>query len=93
MAELARFLGIVISVFTRGEVGKHHQPHIHVFAGDEDASIAIHDGRVLAGSLSSKNLWLVRHWMTQHRAALIEAWEAAKAGRKPHKIPPLRMPR
>ena len=93
MAELSRFLGIVISVFTRGEIGKHKRPHVHVFAGDEDASIAIDDGNILAGALSSKNLWLIWHWMSQHRAELFEAWEAAKAGKKPHKISPLRMPR
>lgn len=93
MAELSRFLGIVISVFTRGEVGKHNTPHVHVFAGDEEASIAIEGGRVIAGSLRPNNLWLVRHWMDQHYVELLDAWEAAKAGKKPHKIPPLRRAR
>lgn len=77
MAELSRFLGIVVAIFTRGE-------------GDDDASVAIDGGRVIAGSLRAKDLWLVRHWMAQHKAELHEAWAAAVSGKKPRKIPPLR---
>lgn len=90
MAELSRFLGIVVAIFTRGEIGHHNTPHVHVFVGDDDASVAIDGGRVIAGSLRAKDLWLVRHWMAQHKAELHEAWAAAVSGKKPRKIPPLR---
>ena len=90
MAELSRFFGIVVVVFTRGEVGQHNKPHVHAFAGDDDVSIAIGSGRVLAGKLRPAELWLLRHWMEQHRDELMDAWEDAIAGRRVRKIAPLR---
>jgi hypothetical protein len=90
MAELSRFLGIVVSVFTRGEIGKHNTPHVHVFTSGNSASIAIDGGRVLAGRLRPSDLWLVRYWMKQHKADLHEAWSAATAGKKPRRILPLK---
>ena len=66
MAELSRFLGIVV------------------------ASVAIDGGRVIAGSLRAKDLWLVRHWMAQHHASCSSALAAAVSGKKPRKISPLR---
>lgn len=52
MPELSRFFGIVIKMIYRDE-GQHHKPHVHVYYGEYEASIAI-DGDMLAGSLPAK---------------------------------------
>lgn len=85
MAELARFFGIVVSVFFR-DFGRHRRPHVHVDYAEHAASIAIDDGTVLDGHLPRPELHLVRQWLSRHRAETREAWEFAKAGKTPNKI-------
>lgn len=91
MAELTRFWGIVIAIFFRGEVGRHNRPHIHAIftRGEEEASIALDTGEVLAGKLHPQNLRLVRIWMELHMEELQEAWDLARHGKTPYKIAPL----
>ena len=49
---------------------RHHLPHFHVRYQGSKASIAIEDGRVLAGSLPSRQLKLVAAWTELHRDEL-----------------------
>ncbi len=90
MAELARFWGIVVAVFFRGEVGRHNRPHIHVFIGDDSASIALDTRKIIVGKLNARDLRLVRLWMKIHDEELHEAWDRAVHGKTPYKIAPLR---
>ena len=51
--------------------------HFHAEHAGRVASIAL-DGRVLAGSLSGRQLRLVREWTTLHEAELLANWERAR---------------
>ncbi len=54
------------------------------------ASIAIEDGRVLAGHFPSKQLKMVQAWIEIHKDELYADWELAAAGDEPFRIEPLR---
>ena len=88
MAELARFYGIVVAIFFRGEVGRHNTPHVHVTYNEFTAAIGF-DGQVLAGDLPGRARNLVRQWMRAHREELQLAWGRAQRGSRPQKIEPL----
>jgi hypothetical protein len=64
--------GVVYAMYPRGE---HPKPHLHLVAGGQKASIAIEDGVLLAGKLSSKRLTEAREWIEKHRQKLLEMWE------------------
>ena len=49
MPELSRFYGIVIKMIFN-DTDKHHKPHVHVYYGENEASVAL-DGEVLEGKL------------------------------------------
>jgi hypothetical protein len=53
------------------------------------ASIAIEDGRVLAGDLPPKQLRLVQAWVELHRDDLFADWYLAANGEEPFRIAPL----
>jgi hypothetical protein len=53
------------------------------------ASIAIEDGRLLAGDFPPKQLRLVQAWVEIHRDELLADWELAVHGEEPFKIAPL----
>lgn len=53
MAELARFLGIVV-VICAEKHGKHHLPHVHARYGGYSAVFNIEDGSVITGNLPAK---------------------------------------
>jgi hypothetical protein len=89
MSELARFYGIVIAIFARGEIGRHNRPHIHARYGEFVASIDL-DGDVLSGRLPGTALQLVRRWIRLHRDEIEAAWREVRQGRYPARIPPLR---
>lgn len=88
MLTISMFYGILVSMFFE-EHERHHLPHIHVrYAGDK-ASVAIDDGRVLAGSFPPRQLKLVQAWIEIHRDERLADWELAIAGEQPYKIAPL----
>lgn len=94
MPELARFFGLVISMFYMD----HNPPHIHVepYArrrGHSEwmAEIDIRTGRVIAGEIPSGYLSIVKAWLNVRRQALMIAWDRASQGRPPGKIPPPRV--
>ena len=53
------------------------------------ASIAIEDGRVLAGDFPPKHLRLVQAWVELHRDELRADWDLAANGEEPFRIAPL----
>lgn len=85
MPELARFYGIVIRMY----FADHPPPHFHAFYSSHEALLSIDDGAVLAGSLPSRALGLIREWSDLHRAELRACWERAAHHQPPGSIDPL----
>ena len=67
---------------------RHHKPHVHVYYGEESASIAI-DGEVLDGRLPVKQYKLVAGWLALHEDELYAAWNNAVRQIPFDKIEPL----
>ena len=88
MPTISMFFGILISIFY-GDNQQHHMPHIHARYQGEKASIAIDDGRLLAGDFPPRQLRMVQVWIDIHRDELIADWELAVAGDEPFRIAPL----
>ncbi len=88
MPTISMFYGILIAILFEDN-DQHHLPHIHVRYSGEKASIAIEDGRVLAGYIPAKQLKLVQAWIEIHKDELFADWELAVAGEQPYKIAPL----
>jgi hypothetical protein len=81
MPEICRFQGIRITMYHN----EHGIPHFHARYGDKKAAIAL-DGTVLAGSLPSGVLALVREWALIRSDQLQQHWQLA-TDRKP--LPPI----
>ena len=78
MAELTRFLGIIIYLYYFDDA-KHHTPHIHATYGEYDAVFDL-DGNVLEGKLPSKQTRAVKHFCEDYQAEIREAWDRAVVG-------------
>ncbi len=89
MPIISMFYGILVSMFFEDN-DRHHLPHIHVRYSGEKASIAIEDGRVLAGNFPTKQLKMVQAWIEIHKDELNADWELAVNGEEPFRIDPLR---
>ena len=88
MPTISMFYGILVTIFFEDN-DRHHLPHIHVrYAGDK-ASIAIEDGRLLAGGFPPKQLKMVQAWIEIHKDELFADWELTVAGEEPFRIAPL----
>lgn len=85
MPEIARFLGLVITMHYKD----HEPPHFHVHYGEQKALIAIETLTVLAGRLSPRALGLAMEWAARHREELLENWERARRQEPLERIPPL----
>jgi len=88
MPTISMFYGILVAIFFE-ESERHHLPHIHVRYSGEKASIAIEDGRILAGGFPSKQLKMVQAWIEIHKDELLADWELAVSGEEPFRIAPL----
>jgi hypothetical protein len=57
----------------------HHlgRPHLHARYGDDEASLTIETGEVLAGGLPPRALRLVRDWASNHQEERQESWDRA----------------
>lgn len=88
MPEISRFYGIIIRMLYNDTV-QHYKPHIHVSAGDDEASVAL-DGEILAGSLTDKKYALLKAWIVIHEEELYKAWNKAVRGEPFGKIEPLK---
>lgn len=87
MPEISRFYGIVIKMVFNDD-DKHHKPHIHVYYGEYEASVAL-DGEVLDGKLPVRQYRLVNGWLALHEEELYNAWNNAVRGINFDKIAPL----
>jgi hypothetical protein len=82
---LSAFHGIVVYLYVRD----HGPPHVHAVYSDDQASVDITTGLIVAGSLPPRQHRLVRRWVELHEAELMAAWELANAGEPPGTIGPL----
>ena len=89
MPTISMFYSILILMYFYDDK-KHSCPHIHAEYGEDQASIAIDDGTVLAGSLPRAKMKLVQAWIEIHREDLLADWKLAVAGEPVFKIDPLR---
>ena len=89
MPVISMFYGILVAIFFEDN-DRHHLPQSHVRYSGEKASIAIEDGRVLAGHFPPKQLKMVQAWIEIHKDELNADWELAAAGDEPFRIEPLR---
>ena len=88
MPTISMFYGILVAMMFRDNE-RHNLPHIHVRYAGEKASVAIEDGRVLAGSLQTKQMKMVQAWIEIHKDELFADWELAVNGHPPFPIEPL----
>ena len=88
MPTISMFYGILVSIFFE-ESERHHTKHIHVRYSGQKASIAIEDGRVLAGKIPPKQLKLVQAWIEIHQDELFADWDLASNGEQPFPVAPL----
>ena len=86
MPELARFYGIIISMF----YDDHNPPHFHARYGNYKISIDIKSLQILEGSLPPRALGLVIEWASAHKEELLEDWKLASRNLPPKKIHPLK---
>jgi len=82
------FYGILVAILYEDN-DRHHLAHIHIRYSGMKASIAIEDGRVLAGEIPAKQLKMVQAWIEIHRDELFADWELAISGEEPYRIAPL----
>lgn len=87
MPEISRFKGIIIKMLF-SDNDKHHKPHVHVYYGENEASVAI-DGELLEGRLPLKQYRLVSGWIALHEDELYAAWNNAVRQKPFGKIDPL----
>jgi hypothetical protein len=88
MPIISMFYGIIIRMYAL-DLQHHNTPHIHARYAEDEASISIVDGDVLAGSLPRKQLRLVQAWIELRRDELMADWLLAAGGQPPYKIAPL----
>ena len=88
MPTISMFYGILISILY-GDNEQHYLAHIPVRYQGKKASVAIDDGRVLAGDFPPRQLKMVQVWVDLHRDELMADWELAAAGEEPFRIAPL----
>lgn len=87
MPEISRFYGIIIKmIFHDNE--QHHKPHVHVYYGEYEASLAL-DGELLEGNIPVKQYKMVVGWMALHEDELYAAWNLAVQNKHFDKIAPL----
>lgn len=88
MPEISRFYGIVVKMIYNDD-GQHHKPHVHVYYGEYEASVAL-DGEVLDGKIPIKQYRMISGWMALHEDELYEAWNKAVQCKSFLKIEPLK---
>jgi hypothetical protein len=88
MPTISMFYGILVTILFEDNE-RHNLPHIHVRYSGSKASIAIEDGRVLAGIFPQRQLKMVQAWIEIHKDELSADWELAVAGEQPFRIAPL----
>ena len=88
MPVISMFYGILIRMYLLDN-NHHNLPHIHARYGEFEASVSLHDGELLAGTLPRKQLRLVQAWIELHREELLVDWDLAVHGELPFRVAPL----
>ena len=88
MPEICRFFGIIVKMIYSDD-DKHHKPHVHVYYGEYEASVAL-DGEVLEGKLPVKQYRMLSGWMALHEDELYAAWNQAVQNKPFSKVEPLK---
>lgn len=81
MAELCRFLGIIIAMFA----DDHNPPHLHVRYGDYEVTITLKD-YIVKGNMPAKELKRIFKWMEEHQEDLMNNWHRLQNGEEAYKI-------
>lgn len=74
MPIVAVFFGVMI----RLNYNDHPPPHVHAVYGGHEALIEIETGRLLAGTLPARISGVVREWVLENRAELMQNWDRAR---------------
>ena len=85
MPEISRFFGIVITMYVRD----HNPPHFHARYAEHFAKYSIEDLRLLEGELPKRANSFILEWAFEHRAELMENWNALLNDEPIKKIEPL----
>ena len=89
MPVISMFYGVIVMMYYFDN-RRHHERHIHVKYGDEDAVISIPDGEIIEGTIRKNKLRLVQAWIEIRREDLMADWNLAINGQDVFKIEPLR---
>jgi hypothetical protein len=89
MPVISMFYGVIVLMYYFDN-RKHHQPHIHVQYGEEEAVILIPDGNIIEGSIRTAKLKLVQAWVEIHQDELMANWRLAIDGQPVFKVEPLK---
>mgnify|MGYP001601916065 CR=1 FL=1 len=81
MPEIARFLGIVISMYWND----HDPPHVHIFYQGKKGKVDFH-GNVTSGKFHPHTVEAVRVWLIKNQVELAENWKRAKENKPLKKI-------
>ena len=83
MPTISKFYGIVILMHPSGK--EHIPPHLHALYGEYQASISLHDGKVIKGKLPPKAEQLVLEFILKYQTELLTMWNTQNFT----KLPPL----
>ncbi len=89
MPVISMFYGVIVMMYYFDN-RRHHQPHIHIQYGEQEAVISIPDGDVIEGLISTSKLKLVQAWIEIHQDELMADWRLAINGQSIFKIEPLK---
>jgi hypothetical protein len=89
MPVISMFYGVIVMMYYFDN-RRHHEPHIHVQYGEEEAVISIPEGNILEGAIRTNKLKLVQAWIEIHQEDLMADWNLAANGQPVFKIEPLK---
>ena len=89
MPVISMFYGVIVMMYYFDN-RRHHDPHIHIKYGDEEAVVSIPNGEIIEGAIRASKMKLVQAWIEIHREDLMADWELAINGQEVFKIQPLR---
>ena len=88
MPSISSFYGLSVYMYNNGK--EHNPPHFHVYYGDKECVINIHECEMVEGEMPLNKLRLILAWCEIHKDELLQNWELAMKEKKLKKISPLR---
>jgi len=89
MPIISAFYGMTIYMYYLDNK-MHSLPHIHIIFENTEYVVSIPEGILLEGRLPKKLLKILKKWMKENHAQLMENWNFAIAGMPIKKIDPLK---